>query len=80
MDSRKEVAYRDTPAFNNVNKSMSCVDLYISEVGIYKRKQENKNSTEKVIKKKRKFSFFLGRFLGRERVFFLFFLTFLFFL
>ena len=39
-----------------------------AEVGIYKRKQEskktrNKNSTKKVIKKKRKV-FFLGRFLG----------------
>ena len=44
MDSRKEVAYRDTPAFNNVNKSMSCVDLYISEVGIYKGKQESKKT------------------------------------
>ena len=46
-------------------------------MGIYKKKQEsekkrNKNSTNKVIKKKRKF--FLGRYLGRVLVFFLFFL------
>ena len=33
---------------------------------IYKRKQESKK------KRKRVFLFFLGRFLGRERVFFLF--------
>ena len=38
-----------------------------SKVRIYKRKQESK--------KERKFFFFFGRFLGRERVFFLFFLT-----
>ena len=43
----------------------------LSEVGIYKRKQESKkprkqelDSTKKVTKKKVFFSFFLGRFLG----------------
>ena len=42
-----------------------------------RKKKENPLWTKKEIKKKqRKFSsFFLGRFLGRERVFFLFFLT-----
>ena len=46
-----------------------------SEVGIYERKQEldQENNQEK----KKVFSFFLGRFIGRERVFFLCFFFFL---
>ena len=40
---------------------------------IKEKKKENKNSTNKVIKKKKKcYLFFLGRFLGREHVFFFF--------
>ena len=33
-------------------------ELSRTEVGIYKRKQENENSTKKAIKKKRKFFYF----------------------
>ena len=46
---------------------------FIKENMKVRKKKENKNSTNKVIKKKRNF-FFLGRFLGRVLVFFLFFL------
>ena len=50
-----------------------------SEVGIYKRKQENKKTRKHTLdqesdqEKKKKLSFFLDRFLGREPVFFSFF-------
>ena len=51
-------------------------ELSRTEVGIYKRKQENENSTKKAIKKKRKI-FFLDRFLSRVFVFlFTYFLVF----
>ena len=48
----------------------------ITEVGIYKRKQESKKTRkqerdkESDQEKKEKLSFFLDRFLGRESVFF----------
>ena len=53
------------------------------EVTIYKRKQESKKKERKHQEtdrdndqeKKKVFSYFLGRFLGRERAFFLFLLT-----
>ena len=48
----------------------------VSEAGIYKSKQENKKKTKtqprKRSRKRESFFFFLGRFLGRESVFFLF--------
>ena len=55
-----------------------CTFRSTSEVRIYKRKQESKNKGRKHAldqendqEKKKVFYFFLGRFLGRERVFFL---------
>ena len=50
----------------------------LPEVGIYKRKQESKKTRKQELEresdqeKKKVFSFFLGRFLGRVLVFFLF--------
>ena len=60
--------------------SSSCVYMfrviymYVSDVRIYKRKQESKKTRtrpRKWSRKKKVFSFFLGRFLGRVLVFFL---------